>query len=251
VRPLAADLARVFGDANLLGPVVLASSANRSSYDEMAIHFERRFSSASSFIVNYTLARAWAQGGETDWGYSDPFTQIVSPTGGDINAPWEFGPTAFDERHRVTVASIMNLPWGMDVSPALTVGSPRPYTLYRGSQGADGNQGSYQILCPSGNSDDVGFGAGQVPCGLNNARGNTLINFNARVTKNVSLPGAQRISIFAEFFNILNRANFGRNYGNILGSSTYQKPVGFLGGIGAVSTIPNSFQIQFGARYTF
>jgi hypothetical protein len=109
----------------------------------------------------------------------------------------------------------------------------------------------YQILRPSGNSNDVGFGVGQVPCGLNNARGNTLVNFSTRVTKNVTLPGERRVSLFAEFFNILNRANFGRNYGNIRGSATYQKPVGYLGGIGAVSTIPNSFQVQFGARVSF
>ena len=97
----------------------------------------------------------------------------------------------------------------------------------------------------------LGFGVGQVPCGVNNARGNTLVNFNARVTKNVNLPGARGISVFAEFFNILNRANFGRNYGNILGTATYQKPIGYLGGIGAVSTIPISFQVQFGARFSF
>jgi hypothetical protein len=97
----------------------------------------------------------------------------------------------------------------------------------------------------------VGFGVGQVPCGLNNARGNTLVNFNARVTKNVNLAAERRISVFAEFFNILNRANFGRNYGNIQGTATYQKPIGYLGGIGAVSTIPISFQVQFGARFSF
>jgi hypothetical protein len=250
-RPLAAAFGAVLGDANILGPVILAASLNRSTYDEMAVHFERRFSGASSVLVNYTLARARAQGGETDWGYSDPYTQIVSATGGDINAPWEFGPTAFDERHRLTVAGVINLPFGMDVSPAFTVGSPRPYSLYRGSQGAIGNQGFYQILCPSGNSNDVGFGVGQVPCGLNNARGNTLVNFNARVTKNVNLAAERRISVFAEFFNILNRANFGRNYGNIQGTATYQKPIGYLGGIGAVSTIPISFQVQFGARFSF
>ena len=241
----------MLGDSNLLGPVILAASVNRSSYHEMAVHFERRFSASSSMIVNYTLARAWAQGGETDWGYTDPFTQIVSPTGGDIDSPWEFGPTAFDERHRLTVAGVLNLPFGMDVSPAFTVGSPRPYTLYRSSQNSVGNQGSFQILCPSGNSSDIGFGAGQVPCGLNNARGNTLVNFNARVTKNVSLPAERKISVFAEFFNILNRANFGRNYGNFLGSATYQQPTGYLGGIGATSTVPISFQVQFGARLSF
>jgi len=250
-RPLAPALGTVYGDPNLLGAVILAASVNEAQYDEMAVHFERRFHASSSLVINYTLARAWAQGGETDWGYTEPYTQIVSPTGGAYNAPWEFGPTAFDERHRLTVAGVLDMPYGINVAPAFTVGSPRPYTLYRSSQGVIGNQGFYQILCPSGNNLDVGFGAGQVPCGINNARGNTLVNFNARVTKAFALPASKRISVFAEFFNILNRANFGRNYGNIQGSATYQKPVGYLGGIAAVSTIPVSFQVQFGARFEF
>jgi hypothetical protein len=114
-----------------------------------------------------------------------------------------------------------------------------------------GNQGNFQILCPSGNAADVGFGAGQVPCGLNNARGNTLVNFNARVTKNVSLSPDRKLSLFAEFFNILNRANFGTNYGKFLGTASYGQPVGYLGGIAATSTVPISFQVQFGARVSF
>src|SRR5260370_8062566 len=173
------------------------------------------------------MGRGRAQGGETDWGYTDPYTQTDSATGGDINGAWEFGPTAFDERHRLTLAGVLDLPWGMNVSPALTVGSPRPYTLYRGSQGAVGNQGFYQILCPSGNSSDVGFGVGQVPCGINNARGNTLINFNARVTKNVNLTAERRISVFAEFFNIFNRPNFGNNYDNFPSRPPHQKPLAY------------------------
>ena len=88
-----------------------------------------------------------------------------------------------------------------------------------------------------------GFGPG--------ARGQTLVNFNARVTKNI--PFAERkISLFAEFYNILNRANFGNQYfGNAFSPATYNKPSGYLGGLGATSTIPISFQVQFGARFSF
>jgi len=96
------------------------------------------------------------------------------------------------------------------------------------------------ILGPDGN-----------PAGINNARGIPLVNFNARLTKNISL-GAKRVALFAEFYNILNRANFGNQFfGNAFSPSTYNKPFGFLGGIGAVSTIPNSFQVQLGGRFSF
>jgi hypothetical protein len=71
------------------------------------------------------------------------------------------------------------------------------------------------------------------------------------VTKNVSI-GHDKLGLFAEFYNLTNRANFGNQIGgNAFAPATYQKPIGYLGGIGAVSTIPNSFQVQFGARYTF
>jgi hypothetical protein len=35
------------------------------------------------------------------------------------------------------------------------------------------------------------------------------------------------------------------------GVSRYNQPSGYLGGVGAVSTIPNSFQVQFGGRFSF
>jgi hypothetical protein len=226
------------------------SSVNKSRYDELAVHFERRFSQVAGFQVNYALA--WSRGsqGLSDGNY--PFgvgPQIPSATGGLYNAPWEYGPTSFDERHRVTVAGVLTLPFDINVSPSVTVASARPYTQYRAFNPS--GDGQLMVLCPSGNSADVGFGAGQVPCGINNARGKALINANARVSKNLALPSGRRISIFAEFYNILNRANFGDQYSNFVGAADYGKPTGYLGGLGATSTIPISFQVQFGARLSF
>jgi hypothetical protein len=60
------------------------------------------------------------------------------------------------------------------------------------------------------------------------------------------------VSLFAEFYNIGNRANFGNSYfGNAFSPATYNKPNGYLGGIASTTTIPISFQVQFGVRYTF
>ena len=149
----------------------------------------------------------------------------------------------------MNVAGVFKLPYDIDLSPSFTAASARPYTQYHAFNPS--GDGQLMVLCPSGNSADVGFGAGQVPCGINNARGKALVNFNARVSKNIDLAARQKIAVFAEFYNILNRANFGDQYSNFQLAADYGKPTGYLGGLGATSTIPISFQVQFGARFTF
>jgi hypothetical protein len=240
-RPLSALTAQAFGDPNLLGVVYSYHSLNESLYDEVAAHFERRFSRATAFQVNYTLAWARAMGGSSDQNnVSSPlFPQQASASGGDIYADWEFGPTSYDERHRVTVAGVFNLPYGIDVSPSFTAATARPYTQYRGV--CTCGDGNLQLLGPDG-----------LPVGINNARGLPLLNGSARVTKNFAFSQAKRLSVFAEFYNFLDRANFGNQYGSRADQpATYGKPIGYLGGFASTSTIPNSFQVQFGSRFSF
>jgi hypothetical protein len=241
VRPLATEFGRVFGDPRMMGVVNIAAGVNRGLYDELAVHFERRFSADAAFQVNYTLASARGMGGATDGalrvGSAAP--QTPSVTGGDIYAPSEYGPTAFDERHRVTVAGIFNLPFGFDVSPSVTAATARPYDQFRGANPS--GDGSLQVLGADGN-----------PVGIRAARGMPLFNANARVTKNLSFTSTKKLGIFIEMYNLTNRSNFGSSYGtNSLTPLTFNQPLGYIGGIGAVSTIPNSFQMQFGTRFTF
>jgi hypothetical protein len=241
VRPLSAETFRVFGDRNMFGPVQLTASLIKSLYDEVTVHFERRFSEVASIQTNYTLAWARAYGGSSDGTAEGTFQppQVPSPDGGVLEAPWEWGPTPYDERHRITVAGVFNLPYGFDVSPSFTAATARPYTQYR-AQNPSGD-GSLQLLGEDG-----------LPVGINNACGQALFNASARVTKNFLLAAGRRISVFGEFYNVLNRANFGNNFGtNAFSPATYNQPTGYLGGIGSTSTIPISFQVQFGARYTF
>ena len=128
------------------------------------------------------------------------------------------------------------MPGGIEVAPTITVATARPYTQYRALSPT--GDGSLQILCPSGNSNDVGFGAGQVPCGINNARGDALYNANARLTKNIAIA-ERKLALFAEFYNIFNHANFGNQYfGNAFAPAVYGKPSGFIGGsVGSISRL--------------
>jgi hypothetical protein len=240
-RPMAADLQRVYNDPNLLGPVFVIASVNKAKYDELAIHFEKRLTRGMAFQTNYTLAYARGFGGVVD-GTTSPqalYPQVATATGGDIFAPYEWGPSSYDERHRVTIAGVFMLPFDIDLSPSFTVASARPYTQYRANNPS--GDGSLFVLLDDG-----------TPAGPNNARGIPLVNLNARLTKNFVMGSSRKIGVFAELYNLLNRANFGNQYGgNAFSPATYNQPVNYLGGTGAVSTIANSFQVQFGARFSF
>ncbi|MGE3509976.1 MAG: carboxypeptidase regulatory-like domain-containing protein [Vicinamibacterales bacterium] len=240
VRALAADLQRVYGDPALLGPTQVLCACNDGKYDGIDFHFERRLAQ-TALTVNYTLAWARGMGGSTDFttqgGHVGP--EVQNTLGGDIYADTEWGPTQMDERHRVTVAGVVPLPFGFDVAPSFTAASARPYTRFSAVNPA--GTGSLYLRDANGN-----------PLGPYNARGKALVSANARVTRHFDLAPAKRLSLFAEFYNILNRANFGNSFGgNAFAPATYNQPIGYLGGIGSTTTLPISFQVQFGGRFSF
>ena len=243
-RALAPATERVFGDPNLLGPTTVLCSCNEGRYDAIDVHFEHRFGAGSAFQVNYSLAYARGMGGSTDFTTQGAFAgpERIDPLGDGIYDENEWGPTAYDERHRVTMTGVLPLPGGFSVAPLVTVASARPYTTYSGVGQAASGFGLSLLY----SRDENG-----VPLGPYNARGKALINANARVTKAFELPEGQRITVFTEFYNILNRANFGNSYNGLEFSSLFGEPTGYLGGIASTTTLPISFQVQFGGRFEF
>jgi hypothetical protein len=256
VRPVSALTGSVFGDPNLFGTVNVLSSVNKSLYDEVTAHFERR-TGKLTFQVNYTLAWARGNGGTTERStqagtanFSGVSPQLPSAFGGDWNARWDWGPADFDERNRLVVAGVYELPFGVSISPSMTAASARPYTQVS-AVNPDGD-GYLELMCPSGNQNDIGFGVGKVPCGVNNARGNKTFVLNIRATKAFSFASEKKkLTIYGELYNITNRANFGNNYNPYAFAPGYNQPNNYIGGVGAVSTLPNSFQAQFGGRFVF
>jgi len=246
VRPLAAALQSTIGSASLLGPVYIDAAVNHSAYDETVVHYERRFTNRDSFQVNYVFSWADGMAGDGDGTLRGVpyflYPVTPSPTGGDIFARWEWGPTPYDERHRITAFGVFNLPFKIEVAPTLTFATGRPYTLFQGANPSGEPGALLQIANSSG-----------VPQGIGDARGNDLFMLSARVSRNFLFgsDGRFKVAAFGELYNLTDRANFGANYGNVQGTATYRLPTGYIGGFGAVSTTPNSFQVQFGARCTF
>ena len=241
VRPLASAFLSVLGSSSIMGPVLITSAVDHALYDETVVHFERRFSTRASFQANYILAWSNAMGGSGDGTIRTAaiYPQNPSATGGYIYAPYEYGPTAYDERHRVTASGVFNLPFKIEVAPTLTAASARPYSIYRAPN-------------PSGDGSLFVLNANGQPVGVNSQRGNPLFMLSTRIARNFTWKDRFNLSPFAEFYNITDKANFGANYGTAAyAPATFEKPTGYIGGFGAVSTLPNSFQVQFGGRFSF
>ena len=78
------------------------------------------------------------------------------------------------------------------------------------------------------------------------------MNLSIRTSRAFRVAESHELKVFAEMFNIPNRANFGQNYGtNAFAPATFNRPIDYMGGPGSSSSIPNSFQVQLGARYSF
>ena len=151
-----------------------------------------------------------------------------------------------DERHRLTLYGVFELPFGIETAPTFTVASARPYQQYR----AANPNGAGSLRCYAGDCLTPGP-TGEI-VGVHAARGQTLVNLSIRTSRAFRVSQSQEIKLFAELFNIPNRANFGQNYGtNAFAPATFNRPIDYMGGPGSSSSIPNSFQVQLGARYSF
>lgn len=233
-RRLAPAFQRVLGDPTILGGITLYNSDGRSRFDELIFSVDQR-APRVTFRASYTLAWAYAWGGVIQGAPGGG--GIATSRNSDLQfGPGEWGPAATDERHRVVLSGIFELPWGVQAAPVFQFGSARPYTLTAGTDvNRDGTNNDLYIDPATGQQVAV-----------NSARGTATWNLDARLTKFFVLGAqGQRIGVFAELYNLTNRANFGNLYNGNGRSATFQQPVGYIVGY------PTSRQLQIGARFTF
>ena len=168
-------------------------------------------------------------------------------------APTEWGPTNTDERHRVVLSGVFNLPWGIQASPIFQAGSARPYNLTEGIDCNGDGTANDRLYVSTSTGAPVSCGktgggqpAGTVLVGLNSQRGDPTWDFDARLTKYFNFGEIRKLGFFAEFYNITNHANFGNTYnGNFSAGPLFETPTSYLAGF------PTSRQLQLGGRFTF
>jgi len=260
-RPL--DAAFTAAGVPVLGSVRNEESIGRSRYDGMNISYRQRGFHKVDLIANYTLGRAVGydqDGGSFRYYPRDPRNPF---------SPFEFGPAFNDERHHVTIASTVHLPWAMEFSPILQAGSARPYLVQSSFNELNLSSGSSlgAVIVP--NSDPTNLTAmdgngitstklSAVQCyysgnchivPYNSKRGDPYYNMDVRLAKNIKLGEGRNLQLAWQAFNLFNHANYGNNFDNVVQDPTFGKAIGFINPTS--SLLPRAFTAEFGARFTF
>ena len=261
-RPLTAALTAA--GQPVLGRIGLEESVGRSRYDGMNISYRRRLSNNFTVNATYTLSRAVAYNGNAAAFRNTPFNHF------DYLAPYEFGPTPNDSRHRFSASGLVNLPYGFQIAPIMQWESARPYTAGYGASldvlGVGAGRGTSHVIVFNDKPDDLkatfqAFGSttkGYRDClranqchilPFDNLRGQPFFQLDTRISKNFKLSERTKLSVFFQMFDLTNRANFGNNFDGDVRSSTFGQPLNFINPTGV--TVPHNFSGEFGARFSF
>ncbi|HEX7284962.1 MAG TPA: TonB-dependent receptor [Candidatus Angelobacter sp.] len=263
IRPF--DAAFASAGVPILGSVRDETSGGRSRYDAMNLSFRQRGFHKTDLIANYTLARAVGyneDGGSFRYYPRDPQHPLAAN---------EFGPAFNDERHHLTVALTSHvLPWGLEFSPIIQVGSARPYNPIAGTNliNLGGGSDANALVVPKGDQTNLTaffdpttqtfnklaavqcyYSGNCVVAPYGSKRGDGYFDMDARVAKNLKVGEGRNLQLIFQAFNLTNHANYGNNFGTVVGDSTFGKPVGFINPTS--SLLPRAFTGEFGARFTF
>jgi hypothetical protein len=246
--------------ANRLEQINMIGTTNRSLYDSWTTTLRGR-------RRNMTFSASYVLGNSRSWG-GQP---VASYTGNGIAvtperqyAPEEFGPTRFDERHRIVISGVFDLPHGFQVSPILQLSSARPYSPTTGVD-IDGDglptndrlcagvdpRGLLQSLVENSRlptaqqrtPTDISRSFNPRGCAqqrVNSQRGGFVVNsdgsieersgrflnLDLRAGKNFSFGERMRLSTYADFYNLLNVENL--SFANRFGLSAATAPGTFM-----------------------
>jgi TonB dependent receptor len=171
---------------------------NRSSYSAMMLHVQGNITKRFNLTANYVLSSAKTYGcilGEL-WDYVNGVCNPQKPFG-----PGDYGPSGEDVLHRFTLAGMVYVPGGFEVSTLFQAEAGRPITL---TTPVDVNG-----LGDPTNDRAVING---VQTTMDQFRGTPYIQADLRVSRPFKVGERWQITPFAEFFNLFNRNNPGANY---------------------------------------
>jgi len=260
-RPFDAPFAASSIPDRVPASVRVEESIGREHYDGLNFSLRERMK-RFTLQTNYTLA--WAYGYGTGGGSFRNYPKLaVAPF-----ASWEWGPSPNDERHHITVAGVVDLPKGFQISPILQYGSARPFDLTNSSNTLNTGGGTgVGVVVPTSDPTNytafAGDNAGAQNCfyGLNNVaasctiakydplRGDPFFQLDARLGKDIKFGDKASLQLIAEAFDLTNRANYGNNFQGSIASASFNKPVGFLAPSSVI--IPRATWGELGFRFTF
>jgi hypothetical protein len=194
----------------------------RGHFDGLYVSARKRFSQRFEMRVNYSFSGGMSTlnaRGTDGWGY----TCYVE---NEPSAAREWGAIDTDERHRLFVSGIFELPLGIQFSTMFRWNTPRPYNIYDSN---DPNDDGYSDL-PAG-----------IPHRMYGRGTDNFAQFDFRVSKFINFSKSMDLEIMAELFNALNTKNFRGYQGDVAVPETF--------GLPSSTTMP--LEAQFGVRFRF
>jgi Carboxypeptidase regulatory-like domain/TonB dependent receptor len=239
-----------------------------SNYDALQLSAEKRYSGGLSFLAAYTWSKSLDEGSGGNSSTGDPRINIQDPRHVSAN----YGLSNFDYRHRFTLSTVYELPFGhgrkfmnhanafadavaggWQMTSIVTAQSGAPFSVFlstptantgtftRPNRVCNGNLPSdkqsisewFDLACFV-NPPNFTFGN----AGRNILIGPGLVTWDLGVGKDFRINDRFGLQFRSEFFNLLNRANFGLPNANI-GSAA----------AGTITTVvTNARQVQFALR---
>ena len=229
--------------------VVMLENFTKSWYDALETQFRAHLGTRDSLQVSYTLSRSYLDG-----------VDFFLTTRGTQRTPRERGYNPTDQRHNLTVAGSMTMPWDLQVSGILRLVSGSPIKVQSGLD-LDGDRTVTGDL-PDGIPITVGrervdeslsaineFRSLQ---GLASIDRSLLLldpyrSLDLRLTKTIRIGNNRRIDLLVEGFNLTNHVNFRPPLG-----SQIEAGVSLITASALVRTAArDARQIQWGLRYAF
>jgi hypothetical protein len=232
-----------------LGQVLMLDGFSKSWYDALEMQSNTRIASRGSLRASYTLSRSYLDG-----------VDFFVTTRGTQRTPHERGYNPSDQRHNLTLAGTLSLPWAVEVSGIAKLISGSPIKVQAGSD-LDGDTIVTGDL-PPGIPITVGrervaeslsainvLRAGRNLPALDPAllKLDPYRSLDLRFTKAIPFGGGRRLELLLEAFNVTNHVNFRAPLGNPPNAGASITTQSFL-----VRTVArDARQIQWGLHYAF
>jgi hypothetical protein len=192
----------VNGLAGTSGGLLQYTSYGESWYKGLTLALSKRFSRGHDFLLSYTLSKAedtvldYYSTPEVSGRGRNPQDPTGLPLGFDPSR--ERGPSANDQRHRVVLSGLYQLPWSLQVSAVFSAGSGRPFTPRAGEDlNGDGVLSDRARLDPSDPLSSVG---------RNSALTEAQFNADLRLARSFKMAKGS-VEAIVEVFNVLDTAN--------------------------------------------
>jgi hypothetical protein len=192
----------VNGLAGTSGALLQYTSYGESWYKGLTLALSKRFSRGHDFLLSYTLSKAedtvldYYSTPEVSGRGRNPLDPTGLPLGFDPGR--ERGPSANDQRHRVVLSGLYELPWSLQVSAVFSAGSGRPFTPRAGEDlNGDGVLSDRARLDPADPLSSVG---------RNSALTEAQFNADLRLARTFKMAGGS-VEAIVEVFNVFDTAN--------------------------------------------